>query len=538
MASRERSAGRIAPRVPAAPRTLTVLPGGRSDSPERLETAAVIDLGSNSWRLVAFRFTASGRWCRVGQLQEPVRIAEGLERTGVIGDAAVARGLETLAMFARWCEARDIERGAVSAVATSAFRDAANGAEIVARATAVSDFDIRVLSADEEARYGYLAAVNTTTLADGMTLDLGGGSLQLVRVRAREARAFESWPLGAVRVTERLLRTGRAMPQKELKRVRAAVRAELSGLAGAGVPGDRIVAMGGAVRNLAAARQRALGIDAAGIQGYRLGIGDLRELVTALAGRPAAARALPGIKPARADVILAAALVLEAVLERTGVPALEVTRAGLREGVLFDTRLHTDDSQLVPDVRAASVGNLALDCRVDLQRAERVAALALRLHDSLTRQKVFVPSDDERELLWAAAMLHEIGTVVGHEGHATHARYVILNAGLAGYGPRELALIAQTVRYQRKGSPGLDDLTALARKGDAELVGRCALLLRLAGQLDCGDGRAATARLVAERRRLKLHVPGDGQLARWSVARHFADGEFRRVFGRRLLLAD
>ena len=380
--------------------------------------------------------------------------------------------------------------------------------------------------------------MNTTTLTDGMALDLGGGSLQLVNVRRRKARAFGSWPLGAVRVTERLLATDRAVSGKELKRARAAIRDALSGLDWAGAPGDRIVAMGGAVRNLAAAHQRALGIDAAGIQGHLLGIGELRKLVAMLASRPAAARALPGIKPARADVILAGALVLEAVLERTAVPTLEVTRAGLREGVLFGTRMRSGDSPIVADVRAASVRNLALGCRVDLQHAERVSSLALQLHDSLATQKVFEPAADERELLWSAAMLHEVGTVVGFEGQAGHARYVILNAGLDGFGPRQVALIAQIVRYQRKGSPGLDDVAALARVGDAELVGRCALLLRLAGLLDCGDAPATpTARLVAERGRLRLHLTVDAQLARWSVVRQFPEGEFRRVFGRRLVLA-
>jgi exopolyphosphatase/guanosine-5'-triphosphate,3'-diphosphate pyrophosphatase len=519
---------------PVAARTLTVLPGGK---PEPLRDAAVIDLGSNSWRLVAYRFSPAGSWARTGELQEPVRIAEGLEASGVIGAAAIARGLETLEMFARWCRARGIAPEAVSVVATSALRDAANGDEILARATERSGFDIRVLSAGEEARYGYLAAVNSTTLHDGMTLDLGGGSLQLVAVRKRQAIAFGSWPLGAVRVTERLLARDRALSRKELKRVRAALRAELPDLPPADGRGTRVVAMGGAVRNLAGAWQRKRGVDAAGLQGCRLAAGDLRELVVTLAARAPAARALPGIKPARADVILAAALVLEAVLERGEFPALEVTRAGLREGVFFATRLLPHDAPLMPDVRAAAVRNLAVECRADLRRAERVAALALELHDSMATANVFKAAAGERELLWAAGMLHEVGLAVGFDGHAAHSRYVILHVGLAGHGPRELALIAQIVRYHRKGSPGLDELAPLAAKGDADVVARCALLLRVAAHLDAGVAPAVTsARIVAERRRLLLALTGDARLARWSVERQLGDGEFRRVFGRRLEL--
>jgi exopolyphosphatase/guanosine-5'-triphosphate,3'-diphosphate pyrophosphatase len=263
----ESSAGRTDGAAGSAAPAFRLLAGGKPGASERTQTAAVIDLGSNSWRLVAYRCTASSRWCRIAQLQEPVRIVEQLDATGVIGEAALARGLETLAMFARWCAARGIPREDVTVVATSAIRDAANRDEIVARAARVSGFDVRVLSSEQEARYGYLAAVNATTLADGVVLDLGGGSLQLVAVRDRRWRGFRSWPLGAVRVTERLIASDGAISRKQLKRARAALRAELSGLPAGARAADRVVAMGGAVRNLAAAHQRALGIAAAGVDG-------------------------------------------------------------------------------------------------------------------------------------------------------------------------------------------------------------------------------------------------------------------------------
>ncbi len=516
---------------------LAVLPGGKADSaPQPTQTAAVIDLGSNSWRLIVYRFRPDGAWWRLGQLQEPVRIAEGLGRSNKLNAGAVARGLETLEMFARYCSARGIEPGAVDAVATSAIRDAANGDDLRTRAAELTGFDIRVLSAQQEADYGYLAAVNSTTLMDGTVLDLGGGSMQLVAVRERHAAAFGSWPLGAVRISERLLPSARALSRKDLKRVRAAVRAEVAGTEWANEKGHRVVGMGGAVRNLAAAAQRASGLGAAGVQGYVLRRAELGELVAALARRPADARALPGIKPARADVVLGAALVLEAMLDRDGFDGIEVTRAGLREGVFFATRLRPKTEPLLPDVRASSVRNLAVQCNADLPHADHVAQLALQMHDSMAAESLMAPARDERELLWAAAMLHDIGMTIGYDGHAAHSRYVILNAGLAGYGPREVALIAQIVRYHRKGTPGLDDLQPLARDGDGALVQRCALLLRIAEQLERGEGQSVRkARLVADRSGIRLVLDGDDRLARWSLERQLDDEAFRRAFGRRLV---
>jgi exopolyphosphatase/guanosine-5'-triphosphate,3'-diphosphate pyrophosphatase len=320
--------------IPSAPASggLAVIGGGAP------RDAAVIDLGSNSFRLVAYEYVPGGWWRRTGQLQEPVRVAAGLEASGRLSRAGMKRGLQTLEMFACYCRARGLQPEHVEAVATSAVRDAANGRELVAAARAATGFAIRVLSAEEEANCGYLAAVNSTTLTDGAVLDLGGGSLQLVAVRDRAARELGSWPLGAVRVTESLLPGRAPVSRKELKRARMTVRRELADADWLADSGPRLVAVGGAVRNLAAAAQRASSSDAAGLQGYVLRAGELRGLVATLAALPARARALPGIKPARADIILGAAVVLEAALDVGGFDGIEVTRAGLREGLFFDTR--------------------------------------------------------------------------------------------------------------------------------------------------------------------------------------------------------
>jgi exopolyphosphatase / guanosine-5'-triphosphate,3'-diphosphate pyrophosphatase len=521
-------------------RSFALLRGG--NDPARSEPprdAAVLDLGSSSWRLVVYRYVPGAWWRRTGQLQEPALIARGLDASGRLSRRAIQSGIDTLEIFARYCHARGIAPRDVHVVATSAVRDAANGDELVVRAAAATGFDVRVLSIEHEAHYGYLAAVNSTTLTDGVVLDVGGGSLQLVAVDEREPVAVGSWPLGAVRVTERLLPGDGPASRKLLKQARAAVRAELSRAPWLAASGSRLVAVAGAARNLAGAVQRAHGLDATGVQGYVLAHDDLRALVATLARLPRSARALPGIKPARADHILAAALVIEAVLELGGFDGIEVTRAGLREGVFFEHLLLAPGSPLIDGVREASIRGLAASCEADLAHAEHVAHIASQLHDSLARGGLIAPGREERELLWAAAMLHDIGMAIAYDGHHAHSHYLIVNAGLAGFHPREVALIAQIVRYHRKGMPDLDELERYARAGDRELVRRCAVILRLAEQLERGHGQSIRdARLVPSGRTVELHLDGDDDLARWSVGRRLGDDDtFRRVFGRRLTLA-
>jgi exopolyphosphatase/guanosine-5'-triphosphate,3'-diphosphate pyrophosphatase len=498
--------------------------------PER--RTAVIDLGSNSFRLVVFT-AEHGWWRRTDEIYEAVRIGEGMAATGVLGDAPIQRGLATVELFAHFCRATGLEPGDVDAVATSAIRSARNGPSFLERARKETGLPMRVLSEQEEARYGYLAAVNSTTLADGVVLDLGGGSMQLVRVEGREARELSSWPLGAVRMTERFLADDRPARGKQLKALRAHVRAQLASAPWLG-DAPRLVGIGGTVRNLATAAQYAAELPTFGVQGFTIGSDELDDLVEELAARSPAERAkVPGIKAARADVILAGATVIQAVLAHTGLDGIEVTEAGLREGVFFER--HCTPTGMVDDVRRSSVENLHAQFNGDDAHVEHVATLALGMFDDLADAGLHAGDPSERELLWAAAKLHDIGVHVDYDDHHKHSRYLILNAGLPGWTQREIALVAQIARYHRKGAPSLDNLGGLARKGDRDLLSRCAAILRLAEHLERSRDqlvRAAHVEVHDGTVELRLEGGGDVSLARWAAQRETE--LFERTFSRPL----
>src|SRR6185312_320987 len=213
--------------------------------PSAEQRTAVIDLGSNSFRLVVFS-AADGWWKRTDEIYEAVRVGSGMGKTGEISDDRMDRALAVIEVFEHFCTATEIPDDEVVTLATSAIRDAGNRDDLLERAA----LDIRVLSIEEEAYYGYLAAVNSTTLADGAVLDLGGGSLQLTRVKDRMAKSMASWPLGAVRMTERFLDPGEPASKKQLKALRAHVLSELESAPWLAKAGDRLVGIGGTVRNL------------------------------------------------------------------------------------------------------------------------------------------------------------------------------------------------------------------------------------------------------------------------------------------------
>ncbi len=455
----------------------------------------MIDMGSNSWRLVVFGYIPETPWWSlVDEIREAVRIGAGMGDEGVLRADRVDRALHTAAVFSAFCEATGVEE--VVAVATSAIRDARNGAELLAKIQDSTGLEARVISGGEEAHYGWLAVANSTTIENGFGLDIGGGSIQGMRIEGRRLVEAQSLPLGAVRVSERFLPDEKASP-KQMKALRQHVSAELDALDWWN-GGGRIVGVGGTIRNLAAAAMKRLRLPDIDVQGFALTRDALGELIEELADRPVSKRGqVKGIKYDRADVILGGAIVLDTALEQGGFDSIEVTEAGLREGVFFDRLLGGSD--LFENVREESVRNLAHRFEHHGEHDEHVWALSSEMFDGLAAVGLHDYGEPERELLWAACMLHDIGVSVNYDDHHRHSHYLILNAGLPGFTPRELVMVGLIARYHRKGAPDASELGDVAEPGDDERLQLLCGVIRLAEQLERSRDRAITAVHVSAR---------------------------------------
>src|SRR5918998_5299901 len=319
-----------------------------------MQRVAVADMGSNSWRLVVFGYEPdTPRWSLVDEIREAVRVGAGMGEEGALRPERMELALHTAAVFASFCRASGIER--VEAVATSAIRDASNGRELLDAIRERTGLQPRVISGREEARYGWLAIANSTTIRDGFGLDIGGGSIQALRLEERRLDRAESLRLGSGRVSEEFL-PGEKASAKAIKALRKKVAGELGAL-GWWEDGGRLVGVGGTIRNLAAAAMKRGGLPTLDVQGFELTRDALEDMIDWFADRPASKRGdLPGIKPDRSDVILGGALVLAAPLDSGGFDLIEVTAAGPREGVFFERLL--GERELFQGLRRASVFNL------------------------------------------------------------------------------------------------------------------------------------------------------------------------------------
>ena len=494
-------------------------------------------MGSNTFRLVVFRYRPGGSFQLVDEIRHAVRLSGGAGPRGLHPDALERAG-HAANLYRAFCDAAGVDD--VAAVTTSAVRDGANRDEALAALSVDGALEVRVLSAQEEAWYGFLGAVNSTTLADGHVLDLGGGSVQVSRVDARRLGEVVSRPLGAVRMTERFLGAERAS-RSDVRALRKHVGRELAELGWLEDAGGRMVGIGGTIRTLASMHQRSVRYPLMGeLHGFHLPRAGIRELVEAMAELPAAERSrIPGLKQDRADITLAGAIVIEEVLRHAGVEAIEICSQGLREGVFYERFLSPAEPPLIPDVRHQSVMNLVDTYRCDVPHVTHVCTLALGMYDELARLGLHERDDAERRMLWAAGMLHDAGVLVDYNDHHKHGYYLVLNAGLPGHSHRELAMIALLVRGHRKGMPSLSPLEGiLDRPEDEDRLRRLATCLRIAEQLERGRARGITGlemRAPKGGLRLLVRATGDPSVAIWSAGLEAPVVE--RAFDRRLELA-
>jgi len=493
---------------------LPVVSAGRSSLPESLPGAAVarmrltrlgiIDLGSNTGRLILALRQVHGIPMVVDEAQVTLRLAEGLHTSGEIGAAAVERTRQALLAFRAAAARFGVER--LTTVGTSALRDASNGAAVVDALQRETGLEITVLSGDQEAYYGYLSAVDSLPVRDGVVLDLGGGSLELSFVAGRACERTVSLPLGALRMNERFL-TGDPPSSGEVSALRTHLAKQLRASGVRKLPeGQLLVGEGGTVRTLAKLVRNSAGAPSLRLHGYTVEVTALREITRTLLAQPILQRRrMAGLTSDRADIIGAGAVIVQAVAEATGAKSLLVCGQGLREGLAYEAfRAHK--SPLVRDVRRAGIdafreryvtGALRQFTHEDtvaiagepgpsplypggggVHPSDGVEPLALRLLDKLGSVLPHVPRD--RELLAAAAALCDAGRAISLYRWAEHAVYLMTNGDLIGYTRSEALLIGRLIAAQGGQRVDLQPYGAMVQDSDGSQAGRLGLVLGLA----------------------------------------------------------
>lgn len=491
-----------------------------------------IDVGSNAIRFLAVEFADPGTFSTLRADRASVRLGHGAFLSGQLAADAVDAAMAALSGFK--AQADGLGLYAMRAVATSAVRESRNGDLFVRRADQEAGLDIRVIAGSEEARLVHVAVRQRVSLGrtQWLLVDLGGGSVEVSLIDDHGILWTESHGMGSVRLLEELADTS-----EEPGRFRKLLEQYVSTLR---VPsaaryraGRTMIATGGNIEAIA----KLVGEGNGRGGPILVSVAELGSLIERLSTMSYQQRCRElDLRDDRADVILPAAMVYERIATVAGAHQVLVPGVGVREGIVLDLadelvtqRDHEDRKTRELQDAANHLGRRYM---FDEAHAAQVAEFASTLFSDL--RELHRLEENDRRLLLAAALLHDIGQYVSYKGHHKHSLYLIANSELPGLLPRDMLVVANVARYHRKGEPATHhEAYAALPDDDRRRVRLLAAILRVADALDRDHmQRVKRVRAVVRGAELVLELVGSGDLLleRWALQRK--SEFFARVYGR------
>ena len=462
----------------------------------RGRTVAILDMGSNSLRMIIVRIGGNRVTSVLNQVKQMVRLGEGAFENHMLQPEPMRRTVAALRGFAGMCRSYGVDD--VVALATAAVRDAANGRDFMEEIRRETGFDFTVISGREEARLicrGVSVALEPFA-GKRMFIDIGGGSTELSVAEGLDILELESLKLGAVRLAGLFPCSGPVSPQRYAqmqKYVRDHAVLPLQRMEKQ-APGE-LVGSSGTIQSLAemaVAMAREAGRKT-GDTAEMLSYDGLRRVVKALCERNEEERmALPGMNPRRTGILIPGAAILQTIMEELDFDSVRVSGRGLRDGALADyvDGLFEDKGRL--SVRESSVLRLARLCRFEEVHSRHVAHIAVQLFDHARELGLYGGPARMRELLYYAGLLHDIGIFISFTRHNAHSHYLIQNSEMLGFTQNEVSFMAALALFHRYGYTKKDKLAVELSGEWQDDLRLLSLFLSLAEALDKSHRQAVT----------------------------------------------
>jgi exopolyphosphatase/guanosine-5'-triphosphate,3'-diphosphate pyrophosphatase len=415
---------------------------------KRQSSVAVIDIGSNSVRLVVYESMTRSL---VTLFNEKTLCGLGREvqTTGLLAPDAVAKALTSLRRFRALC--RVMKVGRVYAIATAACRDATNGPDFIAKAERICGVKIEILSGPREAKLSALGVISGIHRPDGIVGDLGGGSLELVDILGNRVRRGVTLPLGSLALQD--------LSHKSLKRAERIVRNELSDVAQLKAGrGRTFYAVGGTWRALARIHIVQSNYPLRVMHGYSIPAPDALDFARRLR-RLAAANMLANIEivaDARRPLLTYAALVLEYIIRVAKPKTIVFSTFGVREGLLYSMLPETERSKDGFICAAQTLNEL-------LSRSARHAEELIDWTDRLVRVVKLRETEEDRRLRHAACLLSDIGWRVHPDHRGEETLSLITNGNFTAVSHQGRVFVALSVFYRYAGLSEQNEPPAVIR---------------------------------------------------------------------------
>lgn len=458
-----------------------------------MEKIAIIDLGSNSARLVLVNVLDGGYFVVFDELKETVRLGQDMDWDGFIKPQRIAQTIKTLTMFRRLCDANHVDK--IFAYATAAVRRAKNQKSFLDEVAMTCGIKIKVLSVEEQAMLVYQGVINSMDIPKGLIMEMGGGSTNLIYYNRRNLIHYETLPFGAVTLTD-LFKADVSNPQERAQKIEDFISDQLEKVTwlDSVEPDTAVVGVGGSFRNLGRISRMITKYPFNMTHNYELNVSDFENIYNTIRKLDLnSTMKIKGLSSGRADIFPSALAVMKAVLKRFEFQKITISGCGLREGAMFRYAVPSIAERPLSDVLGHSLYTQMKYFDINIDHAEHVYNLFIQLFKQL---KVLhkMPRSYVR-VLKIAALLHDSGMRIKFYNHQLHSQYIILNSNLYGVPHKEIVLASLVAYGHRTSEFAREDILKykdMISAEDFEAVKKLSVILRIAESFDRSQSGVVT----------------------------------------------
>ncbi|MDR3600606.1 MAG: exopolyphosphatase [Desulfosporosinus sp.] len=496
-----------------------------------MKNIGVIDIGSNSMRLMLVEIGKKNYFRILDEAKETVRLGMDMTIDGGLDPIRMEKALSALTSFQSLCEG--LGRCNIFPVATEAVRRASNQKEFLDMVKATLNMEIRVLSGAEEAYYDYFGVINSLDFANGLIMDIGGSSTELIWVKNKSKKEAISLPFGALTISNQFNLTEKmnSDTEKELNKYLASQFKKVTWLEG--VKDLPLIGVGGTVRNIGRISRKTVNYPIDRSHNYQMESSEVFDIYDSIKYKNAEQRRkIKGLSKERSDMFIGAFSVATALLTFCNNRQLIVSGSGLREGLIYEIMR---GEQVIKDVLDSSLNNVIKTLKIDKTHAYHVWELAESLYTQL--KPLHKINGNSYKILKTAAMLNDCGKTINFYNYHKHNFYMLTNFPINGLSHKELILAAYTMMLSVKENFDIDNspYVTLLNEEDKYVIQRLGIVLRLAECFDRkrnGNITKVVCKLKSDGLFLHLFSKGSTEGERKEVESRGA--YFTKVFGKTL----
>lgn len=410
---------------------------------------AIIDIGSNTVRLVLYKYNHNEGLHEYGNIKTVARLRNYIQPNGEMSVEGIQTLLHTLKSFKQILD--DYEVSDVKAAATAAVRQATNNHEILALMEKETGITIDLLTEEEEAYYGYLAVSHSMDIPSAVTIDIGGGSAEITVYKDKNLQQSISFPFGTVSLKEKFV-SGEKINEVEKKELRHYINKQLQQLEWIKETQLPIVAIGGSGRNLAQVHQHLIHYPISGIHQYEMSKEDLQQLSLHFGKMTYdELKQLDGLSSERADIIEIALEVFQELMEGVGTKSFHISNKGIREGLIMDRVLQTNEQAFHKyKVFEGNAKRLCYEYGRTEEEVRTLTTLTEKFYLECCELQVFTHDEQHLDLLRKAAKVYSIGEYIELDSSNQHTFYLLANQSISGMNHLKRVKLALLASYKNR----------------------------------------------------------------------------------------